>query len=184
MLIMGEAEKRIRSGRVFFHRDESPRYSALRSEPRQRQQPGKKPGKWKIKMNAELKKIMGRVKQAQGKIQKVMKEQDWLEEARKYAERQGTEVKKLFSSDSSKVEAFLERQRKELEKIQKRIPGEVKKYRTLLQGQSKELEKILGNLIAGSRKKASSSAKKSRSSKVSGAKTRKKKSSSNMSATS
>jgi hypothetical protein len=105
-------------------------------------------------MNPELRKFVGKVKQAQTKIQKVMKNQDWLEEARKYAERQGSEVKKLFSSDTAKVEAFLERQRKELERIQKRIPGEVKKYRSLLQNQSKDLEKILGNLMAGNKKKA------------------------------
>jgi hypothetical protein len=115
-------------------------------------------------MNTELKKIVGKMKQAQHKIQRVMKSQDWLDEARKYAERQGSEVKKLFSSDSVKLEAFLERQRKELARIQKRIPGEVKKYRSRLQTQSKELEKLLGNLIAGSKKKPAKKMAKSKTS--------------------
>ncbi|MDR3607255.1 MAG: hypothetical protein P4M08_07740 [Oligoflexia bacterium] len=108
-------------------------------------------------MSSELNKIVGRVKQVQVKIQKVMKDQDWLEEARKYAEKQGNGLRKLFTSDSAKVEAFLERQKKELARIQKRIPGEVKKYRSLLQAQSKELEKILGNVMAGTQAKAARS---------------------------
>jgi hypothetical protein len=116
-------------------------------------------------MSSELNKIVGRVKQAQVKIQKVMKNQDWLEEARKYAEHQGHGLKKLFASDSAKVEAFLERQKKELARIQKRIPGEVKKYRSLLQNQSKEFEKILGKLVAGAKTQSSakSSGKKTKS---------------------
>jgi hypothetical protein len=128
-------------------------------------------------MSSELNKIVSRVKQAQVKIQKVMKNQDWLEEARKYAEHQGVGLKKLFASDSAKVEAFLERQRKELARIQKRIPGEVKKYRSLLQGQSKEFEKILGKLVAGAQAKSAKKAKSAKSSSKAGGAKRKKKTS-------
>jgi len=97
-------------------------------------------------MNAELKKIVSRVKTAQTRLQTVLNKQDWMEEARKYAEKQGTEVKKLLSSDLGKVKTFIERERKELERFQKQIPGEVKKFRKLLMQQRKDLEKMLGSI--------------------------------------
>src|ERR1051325_1818452 len=80
-------------------------------------------------MNAEIKKVVTRVKEAQVQLQNLVKSQDWIEEARKYAERQGKEVKKLFAPDVEKMKTFLERERKELERFQKQIPGEVKKFR-------------------------------------------------------
>ena len=52
--------------------------------------------KGKIHMNADLKKIVGRVKDAQQQLQSLVQDQAWVEEARKYAERQGKEVKKLI----------------------------------------------------------------------------------------
>jgi antitoxin component HigA of HigAB toxin-antitoxin module len=100
-------------------------------------------------MNAELKKIVSRVKTAQTRLQSMLNNQDWpgyMEEARKYAEKQGTEVKKLLSSDLGKVKTFIERERKELERFQKQIPGEVKKFRKLLMQQRKDLEKMLGSI--------------------------------------
>jgi hypothetical protein len=99
-------------------------------------------------MNAELKKIVSRVKTAQTRLQTVLNKQDWMEEARKYAEKQGTEVKKLLSSDLGKVKTFIERERKELERFQKQIPGEVKKFRKLLMQQRNDLEKMLGSIGA------------------------------------
>ena len=126
-------------------------------------------------MNTELKRLVDRVKDAQGKLQKIMKDQDWIEEARKYAEKQSTEVKKLFSSDIGKVKTFIERERKELERFQKQIPGEVKRFKTLLTKQRAEFEKILSNLSKTSakgtksagraRKKASTGTRKKTSSK-------------------
>jgi hypothetical protein len=114
-------------------------------------------------MNADLKKIVGRVKDAQNHLQTMLKKQDWMEEARKYAEKQGTEVKKLLSSDLEKVKTFIERERKELERFQKQIPGEVKKFRALLTKQRKDLEKMLGSIKktkSGSKKKGSKSTSK------------------------
>lgn len=95
------------------------------------------------KMNAELKKVVSRVKTAQTQLQALLKDKTWMEEARKYAERQGKEVKKLLAGDVSKVKTFIEKERKELERFQKQIPGEVDKLRKFVDGQRKELEKLL-----------------------------------------
>jgi hypothetical protein len=118
----------------------------------------------KMPMNGELKKILGRVKEAQGQLQSMLKDKTWVEEARKYAEKQGKEVKKLLDSDVAKVKTFIERERKELEKFQKQIPGEVKKFRKFVDGQRKELEKLLrrvNGVKAGKKKGSASRAKKS-----------------------
>lgn len=120
-----------------------------------------------VKMNVDIKKVVGRVKAAQQKLQTLLKGQDWVEEARKYAERQGKEVRKLISADAGKVKTFLERERKELERFQKQIPGEVKKLRAFVLSQRKEFEKLLVNVRKASttgakpKAKAKSSAKKS-----------------------
>ena len=97
-------------------------------------------------VNAELKKVVGRVKEAQGELKAMIDNHDWIDEARKYAERQGKELKKLLGSDISKVKEFLERERKELERFQKQIPGEVKKLRQFVGDQRKELEKLIANV--------------------------------------
>jgi hypothetical protein len=112
-------------------------------------------------MNAELKKVVSKVKAAQSHLQTMLNKQDWMEEARKYAEKQGNEVKKLLSSDLGKVRTFIERERKELERFQKQIPGEVKKFRKLLMQQRKDLEKMLGSLgtLSNGKKRKSGSKK-------------------------
>ncbi len=114
-------------------------------------------------MNTDLKKIVSRVKAAQTRLQSMLNNQDWpgyMEEARKYAEKQGSEVKKLLSSDLGKVKTFIERERKELERFQKQIPGEVKKFRKLLTQQRKDLESVLGSLGALNGKKRKTGSKK------------------------
>jgi hypothetical protein len=98
------------------------------------------------KMNAEIKKVVGRVKAAQAQLQTLLKDKTWIDEAKKYADRQGKEVKKLLAGDVSKVKTFIERERKELERFQKQIPGEVQKLRKFVDGQRKELEKLLKNV--------------------------------------
>lgn len=118
-----------------------------------------------MKSTVNLKKVVGRVKEAQAKLQHLLKGQEWVEEARKYAERQGKEVKKLITTDAGKVKVFLERERKELERFQKQIPGEVKKFRTFVLSQRKELEKLLANVTKTSKKKATGTRKKKSSSK-------------------
>jgi hypothetical protein len=99
-----------------------------------------------MKTNAELKRILDRVKTAQKKLHNLLKDQTWVEEARKYAEGQRREVKKLFAGDVSKVKAFIERNQKELERFQKDIPGEVDKLKKYVRAQRSELEKLLKNV--------------------------------------
>jgi hypothetical protein len=94
-------------------------------------------------MNSEIKKIVSRVKETQAQLQTLLKDRTWVEDARKYAERQGKEVRKLLTTDMGKVKTFLERERKELERFQKQLPGEVKKLRKFVTTQKKELEKLL-----------------------------------------
>jgi hypothetical protein len=119
-----------------------------------------------MKMNAELKKIVGRVKDAQQQLQGLVQDQTWVEEARKYAERQGKEVKKLITSDVKKVRTFLEKERKELERFQKQIPSEVKKLRKFVDGQRKELEKLIATTRKVGLKEAVAKTQKSRSKKA------------------
>ena len=97
-------------------------------------------------MNSEIKKVVNRVKEAQGQLQTLINRQDWVEEARKYAKRQGKEVKKLFAPDVEKMKTFLERERKELERFQKQIPSEVKKLKKFVNLQKKEFERLLLNV--------------------------------------
>ena len=120
------------------------------------------------KMNADIKKVVSRVKEAQQTLQTYLKKQDWVEEARKYAEKQGKEVRKLFGGDLSKVKTFLERERRELEKFQKQLPNEVKKLRTFVKGQRQELQRLLVRVgKVRTQTKKSGKARSSRSSKKS-----------------
>jgi uncharacterized membrane protein YqiK len=128
-------------------------------------------------MNPEMKKIVGRMKVAQTKLQsrvdELMTNQDWLDEAKKYAERAGTDVKKLISSDVTKVKTFVDRQRKELERVQKQLPAEVKRFQKLLNQQRTELEKMIRKIrlakktgaSSGTKKRSTSSTKKATSKK-------------------
>lgn len=97
-------------------------------------------------MNSEIKKVVERVKDAQVQLQGLIKGQDWVDEARKYAERQGKEVKKIIAYDVAKMKKFLETEQKALEKIQKQIPGEVKKFRKFVDFQKKEFEKLISSV--------------------------------------
>ena len=124
----------------------------------------------KTSMNSEIKKVVSRVKSAQKKLHTLLEGQDWVEEARKYAERQGKEVKKLIKADSTKVKAFLEKERKELARFQKTIPGEVKKLRSFVLAQRKDFEKLLVKV----RKSAGNGAAKSKSKKSASSGTKKK----------
>jgi Zn-finger nucleic acid-binding protein len=118
------------------------------------------------KIDGELKKVVSRVRTAQTTLHSVLKNQKWVEDARKYAEKQSREVRKLLSSDLGKVKTFLERERKDLERFQRQIPGEVKKLRDFVKGQRRELEKLLKNVRAagkGAKKAKSAPRKKAKS---------------------
>lgn len=98
----------------------------------------------KLKLDVEVKKVVGQVKKAQAKFQEAVKSRaNWIEDARKYAESQGKEVRKLIAGDFHKVKNFLERERKELDRFQKRLPTEIRKLKTYVNAQKREFEKIL-----------------------------------------
>ena len=82
-----------------------------------------------LEVKKEVKKIVGQLKTAQKQFQNLMKDKTWLEDVRKYAEGQGKGIKKLLSSDLTKVKAFLDREKKELDKFQKQIPNELEKIK-------------------------------------------------------
>jgi len=104
-----------------------------------------------IKINnlEDVKQVLNKVKNAQGQFQALLKEKTWVEEASKYAEKQGKEVKKLLSADVAKVKVFLEKEKKELEKFQKQIPAEVDKLKKFVSAQRKEFEKLLVRIRNG-----------------------------------
>ena len=112
--------------------------------------------------NKEIKKIVGKIKSVQQQFHGLVKDKNWLEDARKYAEQQGKEIKKLVSGDMNKVKSFLDREKKELERFQKQIPGEIKKIKAFVNDQKKELEKLLATV-----KKASGKGRKKKSAKSS-----------------
>lgn len=102
-----------------------------------------------IKNLDDVKQVLNKVKNAQGQFQALLKEKTWVEEARKYAEKQGKEVKKLLTADVAKVKVFLEKEKKELEKFQKQIPAEVDKLKKFVSAQRKEFEKLLVRIRNG-----------------------------------
>jgi hypothetical protein len=104
-------------------------------------------------MNSELKKIVEGVKKAQNQVKALINskswDKSWVDEVRKYAVKQGEEAKKMLAADAGKVMAFVEREVRELEKIQKQVPGELRKLR-------KDWERLLGGLKKASVKKGAS----------------------------
>jgi dsDNA-specific endonuclease/ATPase MutS2 len=123
-----------------------------------------------MKMNGDLKKLVGKVKATQKRLQEALQDTTWIEDARQFAKKQGKEVKTLITSDLDKVKSFLEKERKELEKFQKQIPGEVKKLRTFVKAQRQDLEKLLAPVGRTAKKpapKKKASAKKKSSAKTS-----------------
>jgi Glu-tRNA(Gln) amidotransferase subunit E-like FAD-binding protein len=111
--------------------------------------------------NPEMKKLMDRLKKVQAQVQNLIQDQAWVDQAKKYAERQGRELKKLITSDAAKIKQFLERERKEIERFQKNIPAEVAKLKKFLVSQKKEFESVIKTLA----KTPSASAKPARSTK-------------------
>jgi hypothetical protein len=119
------------------------------------------------KNRLNLKKILEGVKNVRVELEGLLTDRAWVKEARKLAERQGKDLKKTLDSDVAKLRAFLEEERKELEKLQAQIPGEVAKIKKFVDAQKSELSSLL------KRVKKTSGAKK-RSSKSSSGKTKKK----------
>ena len=106
------------------------------------------------KINGDMKKVLGRMKQAQSQLETIIKDSKWVDDAKKVAKKSGKEVQKRIQSDVTRVKTFLEKEAKELEKIQTRLPAELKKLQGFIKGQRKEFTVLMKNL----RKKALSKA--------------------------
>jgi hypothetical protein len=122
------------------------------------------------KMNA--KKILERVKSARSQLENLLRDRTWVTEAKKVAEKQGKEVKKIIDSDVAKLRVFLEKERTELEKLQAQIPGEVARIKKFVDGQKKELAHLLNTVKASARQKAAKAKKTAKSKVATGAKKR------------
>jgi ABC-type transporter Mla subunit MlaD len=96
----------------------------------------------------EMKRWLDKMKAAQAQINTLVKD-NWVDEARRFAERQGKEVRKLIQSDLNKVRTFVERERKDLEKLQSQIPAELDRWKKALETQKKELSGLLNRVGVG-----------------------------------
>jgi len=122
-------------------------------------------------VNSEIKKVVAAVKDAQSQLQTALKDRSWIDDARKYADRQTKEIKKLITSDMDRVVAFVESERKELERFQRQIPGEVKKLKKFVDSQKKDLEKLLVSLRKGAKTSGKTKGRKAAVRKPAAAKT-------------
>lgn len=104
----------------------------------------------------DVQKIIGRLKEARTQIETLIKDRSWMEEAKKVAEKQGQEMKKILDGDVAKLKAFLEKEKKELEKLQASIPGEVEKLKKFVDAQKQELTKLLGTVKSKAETRAKS----------------------------
>ena len=118
----------------------------------------------KVEVRKEVKKIISRVKTTQAQLQAMLKDKNWVADARKFADQQGKELKKLFAADSKKIKNFIQREKKGWEAIQKQIPGEVQKLKKFVDSQKKELDKLLANVKGVTRGKKKKTKRKSPSS--------------------
>lgn len=94
-------------------------------------------------LNEEMRKLVSQLRSAQDRFQSAVKNGSVLEEARKVAERQKKDVRKLLGKDFDRVMNFIEKERKELDRLQKRLPGEVAKLKKYVQNSRQEFERIL-----------------------------------------
>lgn len=95
-------------------------------------------------MNKEdLKKVVSQIKTAQKQLEGFFKNTDVVGEARKYADKQKRELQKLLNGDVTLVKEFLEKQKGELDKLQKRIPTEVSKFKKYFESQRTDVEKLI-----------------------------------------
>ncbi len=106
-----------------------------------------------MNLELELKKVVRQIKKTQGHIQDLLKEKQWLEEARKYAESQGKEVKRILRTDLGKVKTFVAKERADIAEFQKRfnrmqkdLPGELGKLKRYMRTQRAEAERFVRRL--------------------------------------
>jgi archaellum component FlaC len=114
-------------------------------------------------MKADMKRWVEKFKGAQKQINALVKD-NWVDEAKRFAERQGKEVRKLIEADLHKVKTFVEREKRDLEKLQEQIPAELNRWKKLLESQKQDLSSLLGR--AGDLAQAQKRSKKKRTASV------------------
>ena len=97
----------------------------------------------KQKQHREIKQWVEKMKTAQQQLNTLLKD-NWMDEARRFAQKQGKEVRKLIETDIEKVKSFVERERQDLERLQKQIPAELNRWKKALDTQKKEFSQFLG----------------------------------------
>jgi hypothetical protein len=97
---------------------------------------------------SKFKDVVGQLKSKQEQLKGLMNKET-LREARKYAETSSQELKKhIQNMDVKKVRAYIEKEAKEIQKLQKQIPNELVKFSKFVDTQRKEFEKILKSVNA------------------------------------
>jgi hypothetical protein len=104
--------------------------------------------KKKVDLN-KFKDVVGQLKTKQKQLQHLVSK-DTLKEAKKYAETSSKELKNMLknNTDVKKVKSFIEKEAKEIHKLQKAIPTELAKFSKFVETQKKEFEKILKSVHA------------------------------------
>jgi len=77
-----------------------------------------------------------------------------LKEAQNFADRQRREFKKIIKTDAARLKTYLEKERREIQKLQTRLPGEIKKIRQYAETQRRELDKLIKKVKTASKKAA------------------------------
>jgi len=108
----------------------------------------------KNRKKMDVKKLYMKVRQAQTQFRTILQDGSWMDDAKKYVERQGAEMQKLIHGDLEKLRTFVEHERRELNRIQKEFPKEVTRWKKYLASQRKELEKLLTGVRGFTPKKA------------------------------
>src|SRR5689334_8001530 len=97
-------------------------------------------------VNQEVGNLMKQLKMAQKQVQEMLKTKDIVNQAKKYANTQSAEVRKVLASDAKVVKAFLEKEKCELSEFQKQINTDVKKLSAFVLSQRKDFEKLIRDL--------------------------------------
>ena len=96
--------------------------------------------------NKEVQKLVKQLKKAKSNFQAYIQKNDILDDAKKYADKQGKELKKILKSDANKVKAFIEKEKATLDQFSKQLPNEVEKLKKFILSQRTELEKALNTI--------------------------------------
>ena len=98
------------------------------------------------KVKSEIRRVAKSLKDAQAHFEKALASSNWVTDAKKYADKQRRQIDRLSRANVKKVKTFAEEQKKELNRILNRVPGEVQKVRRYVTSQKKDLERLVANV--------------------------------------